>query len=59
MNNKSLIEVLKHIFSHKSLKVFGYKLMLIRLLYAMVYPFVIIWKVFKFLFKPQKEKVNK
>jgi hypothetical protein len=49
-------DVLKHIFSHKSLVKFGYKLAFIRLLYSIVYPFIFVFKVIKKLFVKDNKK---
>ncbi|PTJ36480.1 hypothetical protein BU024_10485 [Staphylococcus simulans] len=49
-------QVVKHIFTHKSLKAYGYKLMIIRLLYAIVFPFVLIFKMVKYLFTYDKNR---
>jgi hypothetical protein len=52
--NYNFFEVIKHVFTHKSLVNFGYKLIIIRLIYAIIYPFILCYKVFKYLFTYQK-----
>lgn len=52
----NLFQVLKHIFTHKSLKVYGYKLVLIRLIYAIIFPIVLIFKVAKYFLTYDKNK---
>lgn len=52
----NFFDVLKHIFSHKSLVKFGYKLAFIRLLYSIVYPFIFVFKVIKKLFAKDNKK---
>ncbi|AKL93484.1 hypothetical protein AYP1020_p29 (plasmid) [Staphylococcus capitis subsp. capitis] len=54
--NYNFFEVIKHVFTHKSLVNFGYKLIIIRLIYAIIYPFILCYKVFKYLFTYQKNE---
>ncbi|PNN29628.1 hypothetical protein AL503_002275 [Staphylococcus haemolyticus] len=57
--NYNLIDIIKHIFTHKSLVNYGYFLMFIRVLYAIIYPFIASYKLMKYLFtykKPVKDK---
>lgn len=52
----NLFQVIIHIFTHKSLKAYGYKLVLIRLLYAIIFPFVLIFKVAKYFLTYDKNR---
>jgi hypothetical protein len=48
-------DIIKHIFTHKSLVNFGYKLIIIRLIYAIIYPFIFCFKILKYLFTFEKK----
>lgn len=52
----NFFEVLKHIFTHKSLLNFGYKLAFFRLLYSIIYPFIFIYRVIRYLFTQDNRK---
>lgn len=54
----NLIDIIKHIFTHKSLVNYGYFLMFIRVLYAIIYPFIVIYKLMKYLFTYKKTENN-
>lgn len=52
----SFLDIIKHIFTHKSLVNFGYQLIFIRLFYAIIFPFVLLYKILKYLFTYDKSK---
>ena len=44
-------EVLKHVFTHKSLVNYGYQLIIVRILYSIIFPFICLFKVIKNIYK--------
>ncbi|GJF96905.1 hypothetical protein SASC256_23520 [Staphylococcus argenteus] len=54
----STVKIIKHILTHKSLVNYGYQLIILRILYATVYPFIITFRIVKFLFVKEGRKGN-
>lgn len=58
-NKVKTIKVLQHILTHKSLTALGYKMMIFRLILAILTPIYvamkIAWKIIYQIFKPQSE----